>query len=612
MWIKSPLSAIRERTAHLATDEKAGYNRFLLLVAGLGGLLYGVDVGIIAGAYPYLEATSKFSAGQLSNVVAAVLLGSVISTLFAGILADWMGRRLLMAFSGLLFVASIPMIALAHGYEPLVLGRVLQGISAGLIGVVVPLYLAECLSASSRGKGTGIFQWLLTLGIFAAALVGIYFSYRVDEVAKLGDPVRLFAFKNTAWRSIFWVSLPPGILYVIGSFMVAESPRWLYRHGKRDAARAALLRSRTMEQAALELQEMEQTVAAEKAQSSTGAQIKESLWHRKYVIPFLLACVILACNTATGINSIIGFNTNILLQSGLSDLQAHWGYVLFTLVNFVMTIGGVMLVDRKGRKFLLSVGTAGIIASLVCTGFLFRQTESLRVDSGSAVQAMVTADGKLSLPYNHQAANTLLRASGDAGRAISDRPTSLVLIYSCGDFRAATTAVRSDDIAAKPIDITRDSCLPANKVVAFFSNPFSNLDASRQAPLRIENALITPVPSSRNGWLVAITLYIFMAFFAIGPGVCVWLALSELMPTRIRSNGMSIALLLNQGVSTTIAAIFLPTVGKHGYAVMFFGFAACTVVYFITAAVFLPETKGKTLEEIEAHFEGARKSLASA
>jgi len=94
-----------------------------------------------------------------------------------------------------------------------------------------------------------------------------------------------------------------------------------------------------------------------------------------------------------------------------------------------------------------------------------------------------------------------------------------------------------------------------------------------------------------------------MAFFAIGPGVCVWLALSELMPTRIRSNGMSIALLINQAVSTTIAAVFLPTVGKYGYATVFFGFAACTVIYLITAAVFLPETKGKTLEEIEAHFE---------
>ncbi len=586
----------------MAHDEKSGYNRFLLLVAGLGGLLYGVDVGIIAGALPYLEATSGLNAGQLSIVVAAVLLGSVISTLFAGTLADWMGRKILMALSGVLFVVSIPMIALSHGYQPLVLGRLLQGISAGLIGVVVPLNLAECLSASSRGKGTGIFQWLLTLGIVAAAVVGMFFSIRVEEVAKLGDPAKLFAFKDTAWRSIFWVSLPPGILFVIGSFMVAESPRWLFRHGKRDSALAALLRSRTSEQAALELAEMEQAAAAEKAQTSTGAKVKESLLRRKYVIPFVLACVILACNQATGVNSIIGYNANILLQSGLSDVQAHWGYVLFTIVNFLMTIGGILLVDRKGRKFLLSVGSAGIIVSLLCTGTLFRSTEKLRVDSRSVVQSMVNADQKLTLRYDTHMADTLL-----AGHALGNGPTSLVIIYSCGDFRAATKAARSDDVSAKPIEITRESCLPANKVVAFFSNPFSDLDASRQAPLRIDNALMSPVPDSHHGWLVAITLFVFMAFFAIGPGVCVWLALSELMPTRIRSNGMSIALLINQAVSTGIAATFLPTVGRYGYSTMFFGFAGCTVIYFITAAFFLPETKGKTLEEIEAHFEGARK-----
>ena len=88
----------------------------------------------------------------------------------------------------------------------------------------------------------------------------------------------------------------------------------------------------------------------------------------------------------------------------------------------------------------------------------------------------------------------------------------------------------------------------------------------------------------------------------MGPGVCVWLALSELMPTRIRSNGMSIALLVNQFVSTSIAAVFLPTVGRHGYAAMFFFWAGCTLVFFLVAARLLPETKGRTLEEIEGFF----------
>lgn len=587
----------------MADSAQTRYNRFLLLVAGLGGLLYGVDVGIIAGALPYLEATSGLNAGQLSFIVAAVLLGSVISTLFAGMLADWLGRKWLMAISGVMFVLSVPVIALAKGYEPLVLGRLLQGVSAGLIGVVVPLYLAECLGASDRGKGTGIFQWLLTLGIVAAAVIGMYFSYRVDEVAKLGDAAKLFAFKDSAWRGIFWVSLPPGILFVIGSFMVAESPRWLFRRGNTEAARMALLRSRSPEQAAVEMQEMETTAAAEKAKSAGGGtQARESLLHRKYVIPFVLACIILACNQSTGVNSIIGYNTTILLQGGLADVQAHWGYVILTVVNFLVTIAGVVLVDRKGRKFLLSLGSAGIIASLLCVGLLFHNTESRRVDCREAVQAMVTTDQKLTLSYDDATAAKLL----PGGAAVSG-PTTLVVIYSYGDFRSATQATRSDDKTAKPVSITRDGCVPDNKVVAFFSNPFANVDAAKTAPLKIDNALITPVPSEQTGWMVAICLFAFMAFFAVGPGVCVWLALSELMPTRIRSNGMSFALLINQAVSTTIAAFFLPTVGKYGYSTMFFAFAGCTVVYFVTAAFFLPETKGKTLEEIEAHFEGRGK-----
>ena len=588
-------------TDHPSADDKKGYNRFLLLVAGLGGLLYGVDVGIISGALPYLEATSGLSAGQLSFIVAAVLLGSVISTLFAGALADLLGRKKVMAASGILFVISIPMIALADGYGPLVFGRLLQGISAGLIGVVIPLYLAECLGAANRGKGTGIFQWLLTLGIVAAAIIGFYYSHQVEEVAKLGDPDRLFAFKDKAWRSIFWVSLPPGILFVAGSLMVAESPRWLYRRGRLDAARAALSRSRSAAQVDVELREMEEAIASERASTSTtGERIRESLLRRKYVIPFVLACVILACNQATGVNSIIGYNATILLQAGLDDRQAHLGYVILTTVNFLLTIVGVILVDRKGRKFLLSLGSAGIIVSLICAGMMFHRTEKQRVDARDIVQSQVSTQQTLTLAFDQE---LLSRIGGE--KAVKT-PASLIVIYSYGDFRAATSVVRSDDALAKPIEIRRENCVPNNRVVAFFSNPFADVEAAQTAPLRIENALITPVPTEQSGWLVAGFLFVFMAFFAIGPGVCVWLALSELMPTRIRSNGMSIALLINQAVSTIIAATFLPTVGRYGYSTLFFLFAGCTVVYFITAAFFLPETKGKTLEEIEEHFQGKR------
>jgi MFS transporter, SP family, solute carrier family 2 (myo-inositol transporter), member 13 len=571
------------------------YNRLLLLVAGLGGLLYGIDVGIIGGALPYLEATSKLTGSELSIIVAAVLLGSVLSTLFAGTLADLLGRKLLMILSGVTFVASIPVIALSQGYGPLFFGRLLQGVSGGLVGVVVPLYLAECLSAKDRGRGTGAFQWLLTLGIFIAAVIGIYFSYHVADVARTATSDELFHVKDQAWRSIFWMSMPPGILFVLGGFFVTESPRWLFRRGRRDIAHNALLRSRTLEEADLEIAEMEQIALT--ATGTKAAKTGESLLRRRYVLPFLLACVILFCNTATGINSVIGYNTDILLQSGLSDLRAHWGYVLFTFINFAATVVGMMLVDKKGRKFLLIIGTSGIIASMILVSALFLRTEAHRFDAGAAVQAAAGPNDSLTLHFDEAQAERL-------GFPAGAERLSLSVIYSYGGFAATTTPARSDDAGAAPIEINRAACVPAGKVEAFFRDPFVDLNAARTAPLTIEHAYISPVPDAFHGWLVAIGLYLFVAFYAMGPGVCVWLALSELMPTRIRSNGMSIALVINQLVSTTLAAIFLPVVGKFGYATMFLIFAGFTVIYLLTAIFFLPETKGKTLEEIEKHFEG--------
>jgi len=245
------------------------------------------------------------------------------------------------------------------------------------------------------------------------------------------------------------------------------------------------------------------------------------------------------------------------------------------------------------------VGTSGIIIAHLCTAMMFIRSEAHRYDARETLQAMVTPEQGLSFRYDDASAQRLLPADTFSGQR-----TSLAVIYSYGSFTGTTNPVRTGEKAPAPIEIKRSEGVPAGKVQAFFSNPFANLDEAQSAPLKIEHAYISPVPSAKNGWLMAIFLYMFVAFYASGPGVCVWLALSELMPTRIRSNGMSIALVVNQLVSTTLAAVFLPVVGKYAYSTMFFLFAGFTVIYFLAVALFLPETKGKTLEEIEKHFEG--------
>ena len=187
------------------------YGQFIISLGGLGGLLYGIDIGIISAALLYLGKTVNLSVAQTSYIVAAVLGGSMVSSVVAGVLADWIGRRRMVVLSGLLFVASVGIIFLSQGFVVLFLGRLLQGMSGGVIAVVVPLYLAECLGSNNRGKGTATFQLMLTVGIVLASLVGVYFTREAEAAitAAAGDAARIFAAENHAWRSMFLSTMIP-------------------------------------------------------------------------------------------------------------------------------------------------------------------------------------------------------------------------------------------------------------------------------------------------------------------------------------------------------------------------------------------------------------------
>ena len=539
------------------------YAKYLLVMAGLGGLIYGIDVGVIAAALPYIRNTSNYSAVQLGFVVGAVLWGSVLSSLFAGSLAELFGRKKIIIASAFCFFISIPVICLSGltdggSFILLTVGRTLQGASAGLVGVVIPMYLAECLDSDSRGKGTGMFQLLLTIGLAFAAVIGlvvtglvgdsdkvvkakaiennvIVYEQKVDENQELvwadadkkvpvyvmdeqGQPkpkldkdgnkiadldkVDFAMIKSwvkpeqlkgwaMAWQIIFLCSAVPGLILFLGAFGLKESPRWLYKNNRKAEALASLAANNGDEKAKIILDEM---IAADKAAEEEKAAVAaasqgDTLFQRKYVYPFCLAVVILACNQTTGINSVLNYTVDIFKATGMEGVFANFSDLAIKLVNVFMTIVACALVDKKGRKFLLKLGTSGIILGL----------------SGVATMFLLITKGVVTA--------------------------------------SMTTGVIS---------------------TAFF--------------------------------------FMFIAFYAVGPGVCVWLALSELMPTRIRATGMSIAMIINQGVSATIATIFPAWKDAWGFPAVFYTLAGFTVVYFITAAFFLPESKGKTLEEIEKYF----------
>ena len=545
------------------------YNRYLLCIAGLGGLLYGIDVGIISSALLYLSKTVDLTVSQTSAIVAAVLGGSMISSLIAGFLADWFGRKKMVILSGFLFISSVVLIVLSQGFIPLLLGRLLQGLSGGVIAVVVPLYLAECLSAGTRGRGSAIFQFMLTFGIVTAALTGLFYIHQAEAAiaAAAGNAQLIRAAQDHAWRGMFLTVIYPGVAFFVGAFFLSETPRWLFREGRTQEAAAALRRASSQHEADLEMREMQELAVEDKQK---GGALSGSLLQRKYVFPFVLACVILTLNQATGINSVLAYLIVMLKQAGMSATQASQGDLTVKLLNCVMTIVAVALIDRKGRKFLLSLGTGGIVIAMLGAASFFYAFESHRIDIAPQVNTRVQAN-TLSLTPN----DIRTWAPQEQG------PMAMTVLYTYGGGDRLATLVSSE---AGVLKIAPEA-------------------GATGKPLTIKRAFLSRVPTERTGWFVTFFLALFITCYSVGPGVVVWLTLSELMPTRIRSAGMGIALLLNQGASTLIAGVFLPLVSNYGYYSMFLFWAGSTAIYFATAVFFLPETKGKTLEEIERLFD---------
>ena len=437
--------------------------RYLLAIAGLGGFLYGVDFGVIAAAEPYMKAMGVYSEARISYIVGAVLLGGIMASLSAGALAEWLGRKRMIVVSAAMFLLAIPIVSLSLGsFYVLYAGRVLQGMSAGYMAVVMPMYLTETLPADIRGRGTGVFQFCLGFGLVVAAGAGCLVAtwYGASDTADAAGRV-------AAWGANFWWTMLPVAVLFFGSLKLPESPVWLGRKTGKPG------------------------MSGNPGKSGKHG-ISGELLQRRYLVPFLLACLVLTFNKTTGMSSFTSYLVSILHSAGFEGIYANWGQLAVKFTNMLVTIAAAALVDRKGRTWLLKVGTGGMTIGLAAIGAVFLAIERFGVQA----------------------------------------------------------------------------------------NNFTGL-------------------------LTMFSFFFMQVFYALGPGLCVWLVLSELMPLRIRANGMAIALFMNQLVAWGLASTFRQWVAAWGWSSMFFFFAANGVLYFITV-LFIPETKGKSLEELETLFDGGR------
>jgi sugar porter (SP) family MFS transporter len=329
------------------------------VVGALGGLLFGFDTAVIAGATQALKELYHLPPLWLGFTVASALVGTVIGSMLAGIPGDRLGRRASLRWMAVLYVVSALGCALAWNWSSLVFFRVIGGLGIGGSSVLGPMYIAEIAPAKWRGRLVGIFQFNVVFGILLA-----YFSNYLLGTMGFGD---------AEWRWKLGVSALPAALFFVMLLGIPESPRWLVKERRIDEARE-VLRLTGEEHFERELKEIVESIDAEHVTS-------DALFTAKYRIPIFLAVSIGMFNQLSGINAILYYLNAIFEHAGFSKVSGDLQSVAVGGTNLLFTVIAMSVIDKLKRKTMLLVGSVGTALSLagVAAIFLTGRHENLLV-----------------------------------------------------------------------------------------------------------------------------------------------------------------------------------------------------------------------------------------
>ncbi len=322
-------------------------NRRLLywaITSALAGFLFGFDTVVISGAEQRIQALWHLSPAVHGVALAAALYGTVIGSLTGGFPADRFGRKPTLLWIGVLYIVSAIGSAMAPDVQTFIAARFLGGIGIGVSTVVAPMYIAEIAPPAHRGRLAGMFQFNIVFGIVVAFLSNAL-------LANIGD---------NAWRWMLGVAVFPSIAYTLLCFGIPESPRWLLT---RKGDRANGLRVLGLIQPDASPQELDRQ-AAEIVAASSEKQSAKGFWSMRLRVPISLAFLVAFFNQMSGINAILYFAPRIFEMTGLGARAALLQSVGIGITNLIFTFVGLWLIDRLGRRTLLTIGSYGYIASL--------------------------------------------------------------------------------------------------------------------------------------------------------------------------------------------------------------------------------------------------------
>lgn len=507
------------------------------LIVALGGFLMGFDASVISGVVKFIEPEFNLTKIQLGWSVASLALTASFAMLVAGPLSDKLGRIPVLKIAALLFAVSAIASALANSFTTLVMARMLGGLGVGTALIIAPMYIAEIAPAAHRGRLVSFNQLNIVIGISVA-----FFSNYL--ILKLGQSQTSWAialnFDSWNWRWMLGLETLPALVYFGCLYLVPESPRWLIMRGRKEQALSIMQKTRPAAEAEQEIAQIVTALDSSSTSSNTLSQLSE-LFQKPLRLALIIGLTVAIVQQITGINAVFFYAPMIFEQSGIGTDASFMQAILVGLVNLVFTIVALMLIDKIGRKPLLIFGVSGI------AGFMFL------------------------LAYGFNSATYTLSAATIEQLGQSLDSVQLVALQTLQDARF------SSDIAFK------------QAALAALGEPlFQDLEST------LINSAI-----SINPTLILVGILGFVACFAVSIGPVMWVLFAELFPNKIRGIAISFVGLINSGVSFMVQLLFPWQLATLGSAGTFLIYGLLAVVGLVIIGRLLPETREKSLEEIE-------------
>ena len=338
-------------------DPKEGTTFFVVkvsVVAALGGLLFGYDTAVIAGAIGYLQIKFDLSPAMVGWAASSAIWGCIVGAMFAGYLSDRIGRKKVLILTAVLFAVSSIGSAIPNTLTQFILARFIGGLGVGAASMLSPLYISEIAPSRIRGTLVSLYQLAIVVGINLIYFINMKIATQNTESWNV----------EYGWRYMLGSETIPAVIFLVLLFLVPESPRWLVKNKREKEAFSVLEKVNGTVRANQVLDEIKLALNME------SGTVRE-LFKPGLRVALIVGVVLALFSQITGINAIIYYAPEIFKSVGFATDSAFTQTIFIGLVNTVFTFVALWLIDKAGRRTLLLWGVSGMVICLLAVGICF-------------------------------------------------------------------------------------------------------------------------------------------------------------------------------------------------------------------------------------------------